>query len=144
MEAKNKDVRNAIAIFDIPIILNNGTVIYGMVFDKDTKSKYSIDDYFCYLTAAKDFLRNGGHIKDDKNTWIYGEYNIKVNEAFKNLIATLYGNKIRYTIDYFDEPIVYTEEQVDENCFILDHNLLKTYTDLYNTERTNDDEEIGK
>ena len=133
MEENKTNVRNAIVAILNPLQLN-GKEVYGLVINKES-SEDSIQRYLCYLLAAQDFLRNGGSVKDNKNTWVYDQFDIKVNGSFRNLITSLYSHKIRYAVDYFDEPIVYTEEQVDENCFILDHNLLKTYTDLYKTNR---------
>ena len=142
MERNKINNRNAIITILNPLQLN-GKAVYRLVVNKEN-SLECIQPYLCYLLAAQDFLRNGGSVKDNKNTWVYDQFDIKVNGGFRKLLTSLYAQKVRYTIDYFVEPIVYTEEQVDENCFILDHNLLKTYTDLYKTERTNDDEEIGK
>lgn len=141
MEKNNTNIRNAIVTFVIPLRLERKT-IYGMVFNKDTK--YSVDDYVCYLTAAQDFISNGGVIKDNKNTWSYGEYNIKLNDGLKNLIGALYINQIRYMVDYFDEQIQYTDEEVDEECFILSAGLIERYTaPLYQAKPVSNDEEIG-
>lgn len=143
MEENNTNVRNGIITILNPLKLN-GKGVYGLVINKES-SEESIQRYLCYLLAAQDFLGNGGSVKDNKNTWVYDKYDIKVNGSFRNLIASLYSHKIRYVIDYFDEPILYTKEQVDEDCFILDPTLISAYTNpTYKTKEVSDDEEIGK
>ena len=124
MEKNN--IKNAIVSFVCPLRLE-GKTIYGFIFNKETKS--SIDDYISYLTAAEEFIRNGGKLKDGKDTWSFGEYSIKVNSGLWNLIGCLYFNETLYLLDFFDEPLIYNSNEVDEDCFIIDTSLLGRYTE---------------
>lgn len=121
MEKENTNIKNAICSFVCPLRLENKT-IYGFIYNKDAEKELS--DFVSYLRAAQDFSCNGGRLGID--TWSYGEYNISVG-GFKNLIGTLYSNKTRYILHYYDEPLIYTSEEVDDDCFITNTSLFERY-----------------
>lgn len=141
MEENNTTIKNAIVSFIRPLRLDRIT-IYGVILDK-TKME-NLADYVSYLKAAELFLSNGGKVKNNKNTWTFDEYEISVNGGFRNLLASLFGRDTRYIIDYFDEPLEYTKEEVDDDCFILSEDFIERYTDLkYQIKTVSNDEENG-
>ena len=140
MEENNTTIKNAIVSFIGPMRLDRIT-IYGLVLDK-TKME-NLADYVSYLKAAEQFLSNGGKVKNNKNTWFFDEYEISVN-GFRNLLASLFGRDTRYIIDYFDEPLEYTKEEVDDDCFILSEDFIERYTNpKYQIKPVSNDEENG-
>ena len=124
MEEKNTVIRNAIASLVCPIRIE-GKNIYGIIYDKDKNN--NLNDFISYLTAAADFVYNGGQIR--KDTWFYNnsEYKIKVNRGFRHLIGTLYSNRTLYITDCFDEQLKYTLDEVDDDCFITSPTLFARY-----------------
>ena len=141
MEENNTTIKNAIVSFIRPLRLDRIT-IYGLVLDK-TKME-NLADYVSYLKAAELFLSNGGKVKNNKNTWVFDEYEISVNGGFRRLLATIFGRDTRYIIDYFDKPLEYTKEEVDDDCFILSEDFIERYTNpKYQIKPVSNDEENG-
>lgn len=139
---KDEHIKNGIAVFDRPIMIDNSE-IYGILYDKvdeETREEYNknMSEYIAYMVGVETFTKNGGTVS--KGVWTYpdGISSLSCNYALEHLLDTLFGGVVGFHIIEPEEAISWNDGEVDTEergpCFILKHELIDRYTNKSLTE----------
>ncbi len=126
---------DSIAVFDNPIPLM-GHEVFGVLYNS-YEPEQTIIEYIRYLMGASQWVSNGNLISHDKEYWLTissqdGEECVEVSHLKSQYVKDYYynaskGRVVTLLTSAEDNPICYTDKEVDDDCFILDKSLIDRF-----------------
>ncbi len=126
---------DSIAVFDNPIPLM-GNDVFGVLYNS-LEPEQTIIEYIRYIMGASQWVSNGNLISRDKEYWVTisnqdGEDCVEVSHLKSRYVKDYYynaskGRVVTLITSAEDNPICYTNTEVDDDCFILDKSFIDRF-----------------